>query len=104
VGIDAELLPNLFYVNAELRFAGPRGASQAHYYLNDSTPYDLPGYADLDLTLSTGRLALFSREQRSVLLVSGRNLFGSEVLEPGYGGVDIPQVGRSMFAQLKQEL
>jgi outer membrane receptor protein involved in Fe transport len=103
-GADIEALPKRLFANVELRYAGPRGASQAHYYLNDSEGYDLPAYAELDVTLSTGPLEILSEEKGTRFLVSGRNLLGSKVFEPGYGGVDIPQAGTTFFAQVRQEL
>ena len=86
------------------RWAGPRGASQAHYYLNDSETYELPGYAELDVTLSTGPLAILSADAPTRFLVSAKNLLGADIDEPGYGGVDIPQSGTTFFAQMRQEL
>ncbi|HEX6274818.1 MAG TPA: TonB-dependent receptor [Polyangiaceae bacterium] len=103
-GVDVDILPGLLFGNAELRWSGPRGASQAHFYLNDSETYELPGYAKLDLTLSTGPLPILSADAPSRFLISARNLFGPKVFEPGYGGVDIPQSGPTVFGQWRQEL
>jgi outer membrane receptor protein involved in Fe transport len=103
-GADVELLPATLFGNAELRWAGARGASQAHYYLNDSEGYTLPGYQALDLTLSTGALPLLEPECGTRLLVSVRNLLGADWFEPGYGGADIPQLGRTLLIQLRQTL
>jgi outer membrane receptor protein involved in Fe transport len=103
-GVGIELLDALLYCDTVLRFAGARGASQAHYYLNDSESYELPGYAELDVTVSTGPVAILAQDRRTRVLVSGRNLLGADVREPGYGGVDIPQDKTSFFAQIRQEL
>jgi iron complex outermembrane receptor protein len=103
-GADIETIPKYLFANVELRYAGARDASQAHFYLNDSEGYELPAYAEMDVTLSTGPLKILSQTAPTRFLISGRNLLGSEVYEPGYGGVDIPQTGTTFFAQVKQEL
>jgi outer membrane cobalamin receptor len=103
-GVGLELLDEVLFSDVVVRWAGPRGASQAHYYLNDSTGYELPGYADLDVTLSTGPLALLSEDRRTRVSVSGMNLLDSGAVEPGYGSVDIPRARTTFFAQLRQEL
>lgn len=103
-GADTELIPSRLYLNAELRFANERGASQANFYQNDSRVYDLPGYYELDLTLSTGDLHLWAPDVSTRLVLSLRNAMNSNRIEPGFAGVDIPQPSRAMFMQLTQEL
>jgi iron complex outermembrane receptor protein len=103
-GCDVEILRSLLFLNAELWWAGPRGASQENFYQNDTTVYSLPAYQSLDLTLSTGDLPLLDRDLGTRFTLSGRNVLGAHQIEPGFGGVDIPQPGRSMFLQMRQTL
>jgi outer membrane receptor protein involved in Fe transport len=103
-GFDLDLIKSTLFLNAELRFAGPRGASQANFYQNDSTVYDLPAYQQVDLTLSTGELPLLDQDLGTRFLVSARNVFAAEHIEPGFAGVDIPQPETSLFFQIKQTL
>lgn len=103
-GVDVELLQDQLFLNAELWWAGPRGASQANFYQNDSRVYSLPAYQLLDLTLSTGALPILDPDLGTRLLVSIRNALGASYMEPGFAGVDIPQPGRAMLFEVRQNL
>lgn len=103
-GCDVELLHARLFLNAELWWAGPRGASQANFYRNDSRVYSLPSYQLLDVTLSTGSLPLLDRELGTRLLVSARNAFATDYQEPGFAGVDIPQPETTLLFQVRQTL
>jgi outer membrane receptor protein involved in Fe transport len=103
-GFDIELLEALLYANTELFFVGPRGASQANFYDNDSRVYDLPSYNLLDVTLTTGDLPLLDPAHGTRLSFSARNLLNHKYYEPGFAGVDIPQSGTSLFFELRQNL
>ena len=103
-GVDIEVFESVLWLNCELWFVGPRGASQANYYSNDSRVYDLPAYRELDATISTGRLPLFDREYTTQFLFSAKNILDSKHFEPGFAGVDIPQPGTTVALQLKQTL
>jgi outer membrane receptor protein involved in Fe transport len=104
VGFDLDLIRSKLFLNTELRYASPRGASQANFYQNDSTVYDLPAYQELDVTLATGDLPLLDPELGTRFLVSVRNLFAGDHIEPGFAGVDIPQPETAAFFQIKQAL
>jgi outer membrane receptor for ferrienterochelin and colicins len=103
-GCDVDIVPELLLFNAELWWAGARGASQANYYQNDARVYSLDSYQVLDLTLSTSGLPLLDRELDTHLTVSARNVLSSDYIEPGFAGVDIPQPDTSVLFQLRQEL
>jgi outer membrane receptor protein involved in Fe transport len=103
-GLDVELVLSQLYLNAELRWAGPRGASQGNFYQNNAETYELSAYRELDVTLSTGGLPLLDPELKTSFLVSVRNLTGTERLEPGFAGIDIPQPATNLFVQVKQAL
>lgn len=103
-GCNVDILPDRLMLNAELWWAGARGPSQANYYQNDSRVYELDPYQVLDLTLTTGGLKLLDRDLDTRLSVSARNVLSSTYIEPGFGGVDIPQPDTSFLFQLQQEL
>jgi hypothetical protein len=103
-GIDFELIDALLFLNAELRGATPRGASQANFYQNDTRVYDLKAYLELDMTVSTGKFPLLHREVGTEFLLSVRNLTNTRRIEPGFAGVDIRQPETSLFLQIKQHL
>jgi outer membrane receptor protein involved in Fe transport len=85
---------------ARARAVGPRGASQANSYLNNS-PYTLPGYVEVDARLATLGLNFLGGAQSSLSLV-GRNLLDDRHSEPGFGGFDLPSLGRTFILELRQ--
>jgi iron complex outermembrane receptor protein len=104
VGADLDLLGSMLDLNVELRWSGPRGPSQANFYRNDSRVYELPAYRELDFTLATGNLEILEPELATRVSVSARNVLDSGRIEPGFGGVDIPQPVRSYTLQVSQDL
>jgi hypothetical protein len=85
---------------ARARAVGDRGASQANSYLNNA-PYTLPGYFDVDARISTLGLNFLGGAQTSISIV-GRNLLDNRHSEPGFGGFDLPSVGRTLTLELRQ--
>jgi outer membrane receptor protein involved in Fe transport len=88
-------------LNAETRYVGVRGASQANVVVNNQEPYNLPSYTQTDLTLSINP-HLLGPGTATTLMVGVRNLFDVRFSEPGYGGFDIPVIGRLVFAEARQ--
>jgi hypothetical protein len=103
-GCDVELISSKLFFNAELWWAGRRGASQANFYLNEQRVYSLPPYHVVDVTLTTGDLPLLSPELKTRLSISAQNLLGEDYMEPGFAGVDIPQPGTTALFQIRQTL
>ncbi len=103
-GVDLDLLGDMLFLNAELWWAGERGASQANFYRNDSQVYSLKSYKILDLTLSTADLPLLDRDLGTRLTVTARNVLSEDYIEPGFSGVDIPQPDTSLMFELRQSL
>jgi outer membrane receptor protein involved in Fe transport len=101
VGTDVDLPAAHLRINGQVRWVGPRGSSQANTLLNNLTPYTLPGYADIDLTISTINLHLI-RSSETRFMFSARNLIGLPRSEPGFGGFDIPNIGRTFFVDVRQ--
>jgi outer membrane receptor protein involved in Fe transport len=87
--------------NTETRYAAARGASQANVVVNNQEPYTLPSYTQTDLTLSIN-LHPLGVGTETTLLLGVRNLFDVRFSEPGYGGFDIPGMGRISFIEARQ--
>jgi hypothetical protein len=56
------------------------------------------------LTLSTGGLPVIHRDAPTRFLISARNVTGTDYLEPGFSGVDIPQMTTSLLFQIRQAM
>ena len=84
-----------FSLWSRARAVGDRGASQANAYLNNG-PYTLPGYVGLDARISTLGLNFLGGAQSSVSS-AGRNLLDNRHSEPGFGGFDLPSLGRTLI-------
>jgi outer membrane receptor protein involved in Fe transport len=104
IGCNADIVPDVLMLNAELYWAGARGPSQANYYQNNSRVYTLDPYQVLDVTLNSGGFPLLDRELDTRFSVSVRNALSNDYIEPGFSGVDIPQPDTSFLFQLQQEL
>jgi iron complex outermembrane receptor protein len=101
VGEAGLSFPDLHFAAwARARAVGARGASQANSYLNNQ-PYTLPGYVEVDARLSTLGLNFLGGAQSSIALV-GRNLLDNHHSEPGFGGFDLPSLGRTLTLELRQ--
>ncbi len=95
-------LPEVYLnVNGQLRWVGERGASQSNVALNNDVPYALPAYFTADATVSTVGLNFLGGAQ-TTLALSVRNLTDTRYFEPGFGGFDIPNLGRTVLAELRQ--
>jgi outer membrane receptor for ferrienterochelin and colicins len=86
----------------EVSYIGPRSSSQSNA-LNRGEAYKVPGYVYLGASLATGpRKILGNRETSFVLRVS--DLANRRWTEPGFGGIDVPAVGRSVLLTVIQQL
>lgn len=103
VGVDWELPFLRLKLNGELRFSSPRGASQANFYQNNSRVYELPSYWEFDVRATTFALPLLDPRLETRFTLIGRNLANSGRVEPGFAGVDIPQLGRRGVFQVSQQ-
>jgi hypothetical protein len=98
-----------FNVNGLLSLMGPRRATlvnrQLYNYLDLDRTYTLPVYLAGWLTVSTlGWRPLGSAlPDETVVSLSARYIPGGAT-EPGYGGIDIPSAGPSVFLRLEQRL
>jgi iron complex outermembrane receptor protein len=102
VDVDVEVADWALLGNANLRWVGARGASNSNILYNNNERYTLPPYAEIDLTLSTAALQLFGDGSTTTVVASVRNLLDDRHAEPGFGGFDVPNVGRLLWVELRQ--
>jgi hypothetical protein len=88
-------------LNVSLRGVGPRYSTALNTEANNRRAYSLPGYATLDVSIATIGLAVLGGTETSLAL-TGRNLLDTRFVEPGFGGVDIPNVGRTLLLELRE--
>jgi len=78
------------------RQVGERGASQSNIAANANNAYSLPGYGLLEAS-ATATFTPFGPRRETRVTFSGRNLLDRRYFEPGFGGLDIPGLGRSFM-------
>jgi outer membrane receptor protein involved in Fe transport len=91
-------------LRAEVLYAAARNGSQTNVLFNNGQDYELPPYADINLTLSTQNLHLVSQEGETRLLLRVDNLLDERHSEPGELGFDLPTLGRTALFELRQSL
>jgi outer membrane receptor protein involved in Fe transport len=104
VGADATLLRGLLFMNVRSRVVGPRGSSQGNQFLNDSRAYQLPAFVLLDASVTAGDFHLLAPDLGTQISVNVANALDRRVFEPGFGGIDVPQLGRTVLVQIRQQL
>ena len=88
-------------LNATLRGVGPRYASVLNLEANNRKAYTLPAYGTVDVAASTIGLALLGGTETS-LAFSVKNLLDTRFVEPGFGGIDLPTVGRTFLLEIRE--
>lgn len=83
-------------VTPEVSYVSPRTASQSNV-LENGSPYQLPAYVYTALTLSM-RTPIATGSWIDLSL-RGTNLLDEQHPEPGFGGIDLPSLGRTVFLQ-----
>ncbi|MGQ0503871.1 MAG: TonB-dependent receptor plug domain-containing protein [Myxococcaceae bacterium] len=95
-------LPEVFLnLNGQARWVGERGASQSNIALNNDEQYTLPSYFTADASISTVGLNFLGGAQTAIALTV-KNLTDTRYSEPGFGGFDIPNLGRTVALELRQ--
>ena len=87
--------------DASWRYVGERGASQGNIFLNSSRSYALAAYQQLDLA-TTASFAPLGKGHDTRLLFAVRNVLDERHSEPGFGGIDVPSLGRTFQLTLSQ--
>ncbi|WP_437720320.1 TonB-dependent receptor plug domain-containing protein [Sorangium sp. So ce861] len=95
-GLDVRIPEAHVNINVHAKLVSARGAAQGNVLLNDSEPYALPSYATFDATISSVRADLLGDGSETAASVSVKNLLDQRRSEPGFGGFDVPVVGRSV--------
>ncbi|WP_437565909.1 TonB-dependent receptor plug domain-containing protein [Sorangium sp. So ce542] len=95
-GLDVRIPEAHVNINVHAKLVSARGAAQGNVLLNDSEPYALPGYVTFDATISSVRADLLGDGSETGASVSVKNLLDQRRSEPGFGGFDVPVVGRSV--------
>ncbi len=101
LGVDVDINEAYLNAGAALRWVGPRGSSSGNTRLNNNKPYELPSFYSVDLTLSTQGLKLVGGSETR-FLAGVRNLLDQRWSAPGFGGTDIPNLGRMFIVEARQ--
>jgi outer membrane receptor protein involved in Fe transport len=101
-GLDVDVPEAKLHFIGRIRYVGERGATQPNVLSNLGQAYSLPAYASVDLTVSTADLPLLGDEAKTRFLVTVRNLLDERHSDPGFGGYDVPALGRMAFLELRQ--
>jgi outer membrane receptor protein involved in Fe transport len=88
-------------LNASVRGVGARYSTALNTEANNRQAYRLAPYATVDAAISTIGLSLFGGTETSFAL-SARNLLDTRFAEPGFGSVDIPNIGRTFLLEIRE--
>ncbi|MBX2813392.1 MAG: TonB-dependent receptor [Myxococcales bacterium] len=86
------------------RWVGERGSSQNNAYLNRLRYYKLDPYSIFDVLLTPKSFSFISDYSQTQVSIGILNLTNEKYHEPGFGGVDIPQLGRRFILTIHQSL
>ncbi len=100
-GVSAEIPRLPLRVGTELSAVGSRPSSTANT-LEAGGRYALSPYVLLGGSIRTVGLHLLAHKETTLMLI-GRNLANSRYADPGFAGIDYPQLGRTILLQVSQE-
>jgi outer membrane receptor protein involved in Fe transport len=100
-GMDLDLFDQKLHFSGRVRVVGKRGATDSNVLYNDNR-YDLPAFATVDLTASTGGLHLIGDAAETRFILSASDLLDQTRSEPAFGGYDLPALGRRVLLELRQ--
>jgi outer membrane receptor protein involved in Fe transport len=101
LGVDVDVPEARSRAHADVGWFSARGASQSNVYLNNGVPYTLRSYVRLNAVLSTANLRLLGKGAETRFLLRGQNLLDARGSEPGYGGFDLPMLGRIITVEAR---
>ncbi len=101
VGLRATVPQPHLTFDATWRGVGERGASSSNIFINSGNSYALPAYQQFDLAATATFIPLGKGHETRVLFAI-RNLLDEHHSEPGFGGIDIPTLGRTFQLALTQ--
>ena len=99
-GASAEIPRLPLRASAELSYVSSRRSSSANT-LEAGGEYELPAYVLLGGCLRTVGLHLLAHKETTLVLVL-RNLANVRYADPGFAGIDYPQLGRTGMLQAIQ--
>lgn len=100
-GLSAKLAELPLRLGVEGSFVSARRASRTNT-LAYGALYEYKPYFLLGATLQTVGVSLIP-ERETVFRLVGRNLAGTRIIDPGFAGVDYPQLGRTVMLDIIQE-
>jgi outer membrane receptor for ferrienterochelin and colicins len=101
MGVSGEIPRLPLRASAEFSYVGSRRSSSANT-LEAGSRYELPAYALLGASLRTTGLHLLANRETMFVLVL-RNLADVRYADPGFAGIDYPQLGRTGMVKVIQE-
>ena len=104
LGLRLDVYRPRLYLSTQLRRVGERGATAPNVTHNLGTPYALPAYTTVDASLSTGGLPIFGEPSKTYFVLTASNLLDERYSEPGFGGYDVPAVGRTAMFEIRNTL
>ncbi len=90
-------------LTAQVRVVGMRRSTTGNTILNNLTEYGMPAYATVDITLASLGLQFLSDNETRISF-SVKNVADTRWSEPGFGGFDIPNMGRVWALEVRQML
>lgn len=102
-GIDVDIPEAYLRLNAQVRGSTARGANNSNVVFNNRQFYTLKPYWLVDVGLSTNGLKVLGDRQETRFTLTVRNLLDQRYTEPGFGGYDIPNVGRTFLLEVRQQ-
>lgn len=103
-GVEAEWREAHVGAALLVRSATARGATQSNVLLNNDTAYSLPAYAAVDLSVRSVALEPLGPGTETRVQLTIRNLLDARYSEPGFGGIDLPVLGRAFTLVVQQSL
>jgi iron complex outermembrane receptor protein len=100
-GISGKPLRGPMRLGFEGSYVTARRASRTNI-LDNGGLYEYPSYFVLGGSLQTVGVSLLANRE-TVFRLTARNLFGTRIVDPGFAGVDYPQLGRTVMVQVIQE-
>jgi outer membrane receptor for ferrienterochelin and colicins len=100
-GLSGEIPFLPLRASAEISYASSRRSSSANT-LDAGSMYELASYTLVGGNLRSVGLHLLPKKETSLMLV-GRNLTNKRYAEPGFAGIDYPQLGRTFMLMMAQE-
>jgi len=82
------------------RWVGKRDASSLNVlFINQN--YELDSYLDSTLTISTDRFSML-QDKKGTLRLQFKDMFDSNYVNPGFGGIEFPSLGRQVLLSFEQ--